>query len=104
MWTSDQQDATRLASLVVGLRPRAECLFRVDSARAVHAALLRQIERCDPVLSRALHEAPVGTHGVVRPWTISNLWGPFERHPAGWLAVPSRSYWTRVTTLTSHAL
>ena len=86
-----------LVSLVIQLRPRARCVFSVDSARSVHAALLRQIEHFDPSLSAALHDAPAASHGVVRPWTIANLNGPFERD----LAAPAGVYWTRITALST---
>ena len=71
MTVADPIVADSVGSLAVGLVPRAPCLFRLDSARSLHAALLRRLERPDPSLSAALHDAPDGAHTVARPWTVS---------------------------------
>jgi CRISPR-associated endoribonuclease Cas6 len=74
-------------------------VFSYDSARSLHAALLRRIERLDPSLSIALHDAPRAAHAVIRQWTIANLEGPLERQAQCTIATPDGVYSTRVTAL-----
>ncbi|RLC92081.1 MAG: hypothetical protein DRI39_08940 [Chloroflexi bacterium] len=92
-------DATtpEIGVLLLKLVPQSS--IRFNSARSVHAALLRRIELVNPEISRLLHDAPHGAPSSDHPWAISPLLGQPEHTAQGLNALPGRQYTIRVAAL-----
>lgn len=83
-----------LASFLLRLRPRQVAVVGRTVGRSLHAVFLALIRSADPALAERLHAST-----QVKPFTVSQLQGRFQRRDGRPYALPDMVYEVRYTVL-----
>ena len=93
-------ETVELGVYYLAVTPASACSFKSTLGRLLHASLLQRIELVNPELSAALHDAPESAPSVEKPWTVSPLYGNFQKDGVRLALSSKRIYHARITALT----